>query len=218
MQQTALVRIGVWNLEGRWDERHRALLDAMRCDILLLTEVSERVAIEGMDLHRTLGEMVERRRWAAVASRKQLTAMEDPHGATAMVEIAGLRVCSSILPWRTCGTSDPWGGATTAEKTAAAVADVEAAAPTVWGGDWNHALSGREWSGSRAGRPFILDAVERLGLQIPTASAPHRINGLLSIDHIAIPSTWDVARFENHPAVHGGARISDDDAYVVETK
>lgn len=93
-----------------------------------------------------------------------------------MVEINDLRVCASILPWRSCGTRDPWTGSTTAVKTAAAVACVEAATPVVWGGDWNHALSGRE---------SILDAVDRLGLQIPTASAQHQID-LLSIDHIAI--------------------------------
>ncbi|MDN4163802.1 hypothetical protein, partial [Nocardioides abyssi] len=73
-------------------------------------------------------------------------------------------VCSSILPWRSCGTRDPWVGATSAERTTAAVAAVEASAPTNWGGDWNHALSGREWTGSVAGRRSLLAAIERLGL------------------------------------------------------
>jgi endonuclease/exonuclease/phosphatase family metal-dependent hydrolase len=183
----------------------------MSCDLLLLTEVSERVAIPGMKLYRTKGLVAPRRIWAAVASSKQLTALDDPHGATAMVEIDGLRACSSILPWRSCGTGDPWKG-----STAAAVASIEAAAPAVWGGDWNDAMSGPEWSRSQGGRRFILDGLDRLGLQIPTASAPHRIDGLLSIDHIAIPMAWSVLNVDHHPALTSGARISDHDAYVVE--
>ena len=214
--QTSAVRIGAWNLQGRWDERHRVHVESMCSDLLLLTEVSERVAMAGMNLHATRALMAPRRRWSAVASHRPLIALDDPHGATALVEVDGLRACSSILPWRSCGASAPWSGSTTAEKTAAAVASIEAAAPSVWGGDWNHAMSGREWSGSQAGRRFILDAVDRLGLQIPTAAAPHQIDGLLSIDHIAIPLAWRVLDVERHPAIASGARISDHDAYVIE--
>lgn len=36
--------------------------------------------------------------------------------------------------------------------------------PTVWGGDWNRALSGPEYSGSKAGRLHLLEALDRLGL------------------------------------------------------
>jgi hypothetical protein len=107
-----------------------------------------------------------------------------------MAEIDGLRVCSSILPWRTCGVAAPWVGSTTRAKTESAVACIEAAVSRVWGGDWNHAMSGREWSGSHEGRRAILEAVGHLGLQVVTDKAPHQISGLLSIDHIAIPATW----------------------------
>lgn len=64
-RQTSVVRIGAWNLQGRWDERHRAHVEAMRCDVLLLTEVSEGVAIPGMNLHSTKSSMAPRRRWAS---------------------------------------------------------------------------------------------------------------------------------------------------------
>lgn len=216
VRQTSLVRIGTWNLQGRWDERHRMHVGSMRCDVLLLTEVSARVVIPGMNLHGTRGLMAQCRRWAAVASRDQVIPLDDPHGATAMVEVNGLRICSSILPWRSCGTRDPWRGTSTAERTAAAVTDLEVAKPVVWGGDWNHALSGREWTGSQGGRRTILETVDRLGLKIPTASAPHQIEGLLSIDHIAIPVAWAVVGVERHSAFTSGARISDHDAYVIE--
>lgn len=190
----------------------------MRCDVLLLTEVSERVHLPGMELHATSMLMVPRRRWAAVACHHPLRALADPHGATAMAEIDGLRVCSSILPWRSCGSHEPWAGWTTGEKTGSATAPIERAAPAVWGGDWNHAMSGREWSGSQEGRRLILDTLDRLGLQVPTASAPHQIEGLSSIDHIAIPVSWSVLDIEHHPAYTGSAQISDHDAYVIEVE
>ena len=187
----------------------------MECDVLLLTEVSERVELPGYDLHLGRLLMMPKRRWAAVASRLSMRPMPDPHGASAMAELEGLRLCSSILPWRSCGTQDPWAGATTAEKTIAAVAAVEAAAPAVWGGDWNHARSGREWTGSVAGRRSVFESVERLGLQVPTAISPHQIEDLLSIDHIAVPKSWVVTSTQRHRAFVGESRISDHDAYVV---
>ncbi|MDI6908684.1 endonuclease/exonuclease/phosphatase family protein [Nocardioides sp.] len=210
------MRIGTWNIAGRWDARHRTLLETMDCDVLLLTEVSERLHLPGYDLHLGRQTMAPKRRWAAVASRLPVSPAPDPHGASAMVELDGLRVCSSILPWRSCGIRDPWVGATSAEKTSSAVAFVEASAPSVWGGDWNHALSGKEWTGSVAGRQSVLGAVERLRLQVPTASSPHQIEGLLSIDHIAVPASWVIKATQRHRAFIGKTRISDHDAYVVE--
>lgn len=215
-RKTEPMRIGTWNLQGRWDSRHLDLIEMMDCDVLLLTEVSERVDVPGYDLHLGRHLMMPKRRWAAVASRLDMQAQPDPHGASAMAELEGLRVCSSILPWRSCGTRDPWLGATSGEKTSAAVAAVETCVPSVWGGDWNHALSGREWTGSIAGRRSLLAAVKRLDLHVPTASSPHQIEDLLSIDHIAVPKSWTVSATHRHRAFVGQVRISDHDAYVVE--
>lgn len=210
------MRIGTWNLQGRWDGRHLDLLETMDCDVLLLTEVSDRLDLPQHDVHMGDRLMAPKRRWAAVASRLPMSPMPDPHGASAMVELGDLSVCSSILPWSSCGTRDVWVGTNTAEKTQAAVAAVETSRPSIWGGDWNHALSGREWTGSVAGRRSLLEAVERLGLHVPTASLPHRIEDLLSIDHIAVPESWVVTDTERHRALVAETRISDHDAYVVE--
>lgn len=210
------MRIGTWNIAGRWDARHLALLEAMDCDVLLLTEVSERVDIPGYDLHLGQNLMAPRRRWAAVASRLPASPEPDPHGASAMVDLQGMRVCCSVLPWRTCGNRDPWVGTSVADKTSATVAAVEISTPSVWGGDWNHAMSGKEWAGSVAGRQSLSAAVERLQLQVPTASSPHQIEGLLSIDHIAVPSSWAISSTQRHRAFVGETRISDHDAYVIE--
>ena len=78
------MRIGTWNLAGRWDPRHLALIETMDCDVLLLTEVSERVELPGYDLHLGRLLMSPKRRWAAVASRLPMVPLPDPHGASAM--------------------------------------------------------------------------------------------------------------------------------------
>ena len=71
------MRIGTWNLEGRWDARHAALLASLECDVLLLTEVVQRLAIRGMRLHAAADSMAPGRRWAAVAA-PDLMPLPDP--------------------------------------------------------------------------------------------------------------------------------------------
>jgi endonuclease/exonuclease/phosphatase family metal-dependent hydrolase len=84
----------------------------------------------------------------------------------------------------------------------------------VWGGDWNHAISGEEWAGTKGGRAHVLAAVEELGLQVPTAELPHRLDRLLSIDHVAVPSSWSV-----RDAYRLNAKgFSDHDGYVVDVE
>src|SRR6478609_3223372 len=95
------VRIGTWNLAGRWSGDHRGFLEDLRCDVLLLTEVSDRAEVRGMTGHVTEAQMARRRYWAGIWSRHPLTPLPDPHGASAMAVVMGQRVCSSILPWRT---------------------------------------------------------------------------------------------------------------------
>ncbi|WP_231916832.1 TfoX/Sxy family protein [Nocardioides scoriae] len=212
------MRIGTWNLEGRWDERDRDLLREMDCDLLLLTEVRRGTRLDDHEVHLTAGDMAGGRAWAAVASRAaDLEPRPDPHGASAMAVVDGVGTCcSSILPWRSCGTRAPWVGATTAERTAEAVASVEAAGPVVWGGDWNNALRGPDWSGSRSGRDRIREAVRRLGLVVPTSALPHHLPDLCSIDHIGVPEAWERGGAARIAAEREGRRISDHDAYVVE--
>lgn len=100
------MRIGTWNLAGRWDSRHLGLLTAADCDLLLLTEVSERVELLGYP--------------------------------------------------------------------------------------------------------------RQLRLQVPRGSLPHQLDGLLCINHIAVPKDWSVRDAQRHRAVVGDTRISDHDAYAIE--
>lgn len=86
----------------------------------------------------------------------------------------------------------------------------------IWGGDWNHALSGKESAGSAGGRGHVLAAMTSLGLKAPIEPLPHRIDGLLSIDHIAVPLDTKVIGAHRVQARQNGHYLSDHDAYVVD--
>lgn len=209
------MRIGTWNLAGRWRDGHADLLRAQECDVWLLTEVQDGVTLPGFERHLSAASMARGRRWAAVLSRQPMEPLPDPHPASAAAVVAGLTFCSSVLPWRSAGHRDPWQGTLHADKTAAAVDDLRANLPVrdlVWGGDWNHALDGQESAGSQGGRVSVLGAVEHWDLQVPTRTLRHRLPGCLSIDHVAVPATWTVTGAERVDATG----LSDHDAYVVE--
>jgi len=213
------VRIGTWNLAGRWGPSHSALLVAQGCDVWLLTEVRANVSLPGFQSHVTSGMMAARRHWAGIFCRSELQPMPDPHPASAAAFALGLYWCSSILPWRSCGT-EPWGAGTAGEKTKRAIDQLTGCLPDtglVWGGDWNHAMKGPEYAGSVAGREAIRTALARLRLQLTTEGAGHGIPGLFAIDHIAVPESaqvHSVARIIAHdPSTN---RLSDHDAYTTE--
>jgi hypothetical protein len=213
------VRIGTWNLAGRCGPAYREFLAAMDCDILLLTEVSECLELSGYVGHLTAAAMESGRRWAGVFSRAELVALSDPHPASAMAEVGDLTVCSSILPWRSCVSDATWGDGNHAAKTQRSIAALLERLPAshlVWGGDFNHALEGREYAGSIGGRGSVTAALETRGLAVPTARLPHQIDSILSIDHIAVPETWTVTSADRISASTQARRLSDHDAYVVE--
>lgn len=214
------MRIGTWNLAGRWDPRHERLLRRQNCDVWLLTEVHQHVELNGYSAHTTAGWMRPHVAWASVLCRGPMRVLLDPHPATAAAEAHGVTFCSSILPWRSCGGAPPWSGENHAHRTEAAVRQLMAAlppGPIIWGGDWNHALSGREFAGSVAGRNSILEALHARELTVTTRDLPHAIDGLLSIDHIALPRSL-AAVAQRIPAVMDGARLSDHDVYVAECR
>lgn len=203
-------------MAGRWSEDHLAFVRDLDCDVLLLTEVSQRTTLPGYGLHATKAEMAPKRWWAAVASRTGLSVLPDPHVASASATVNDWTWCSSVLPWRGCGP-DAWGSGNHAAMTARALDELAAALPVgdlVWGGDWNHALTGREYAGSRAGRSSLLAAVDKLGLTVATTHQPQAIEALLSIDHIAVPERVEVADVRRVSAAVDGRRLSDHDAYA----
>ena len=156
--------------------------------------------------------------WAAVATRLDAHPVAAPHPATAAAQIGSMVFASSILPWRGSGGDPPWRGAAHGDRMANCLAALEPFLAEqdglVWGGDWNQALVGKDYVGSAAGRRYLLSTVDRLGLSTPTAALPHRIDGLSSIDHIALGAP--VRRAMRVTAAADGLWLSDHDMYVVE--
>jgi len=217
------MRLGTWNLEGRWSDAHASRMTEVGCDIWLLTELPTRTALPGFTIHRTEAEMVPGRAWAAVAVRSDLGAKPwaaDPHPASACADVGGLTFCSSVLPWRSCGGGAPWRGDDTTSRTKHAVRQLVAALPrasTVWGGDWNHAFEGTEAAGSMGGREEIRAGLRVLGAELLTVAQPHRLDGLHTIDHLAVPRDRLLAREVRRVSMRAGGRhLSDHDAYAAD--
>lgn len=207
------MRIGTWNLAGRWSTAHAELVHEHACDVWLLTEVSHRLDLGGV-LHRSAGDIARKRSWAAVWAPALAAVEPDPHPASAAAVVGDVYMCSSILPWRSCGTRSPWEGERHADKTVATLDHLRSGWPAgslVWGGDWNHGLVGKESAGSMGGRQALLDLLVERDLQVPTAELPHRLPGRTSIDHVAVPTSW-TAEGRHVDAVG----LSDHDAYVVD--
>jgi hypothetical protein len=210
-----VVRIGTWNMQGRWTAAHAALLQTLACDVWLLTEVNARLEMPTCHRYATSALMAPGRFWAAVMTRSRAEQLPEPHAASATVSLDGATYCSSVLPWRSCGQRSPWIGERHVDKTRAALTSIDEglpAGPLVWGGDWNHALDGKEYAGSNGGRDAIADLLIRRQLHVPTADLPHRIPGLLSIDHIALTRHIRVTQAKRI----GAGGLSDHDGYLVE--
>ena len=211
------MRIGTWNLDGRWDARHVDLLESLDCDVLLLTELAVGADLPGYTSHHTSQPMLDGKHWAAVLARGTLVPLPDPQPTTAMAEVDGIRVAASVLPWKGCAPYWPGPGSDTTERTRHAVDAIAAAAPEIWGGDWNHSLTGPELSGSQGGRAAIEEAVAGLGLQVPTTdSAQSQRTGSGRSTTWPFRSSAVMVSAEQHSASLSGTALSDHDAYVVE--
>jgi hypothetical protein len=222
---TMRIRIGTWNLQGRWSQLHRDLLTGQSADLWLLTEVNSKILgspgiVTDFHCHTSGNYMQKNRHWSAVLSRAPHEVLADPHAASAAVRVEGITYCSSVLPWAGCGRQldSPWIDGSPADKTSAAVGEIINRFPgskVVWGGDWNQNLSGgRQFVGSTEMRDVIESALLSMNLKVPTRDLPRRLPGFRSIDHIAIPTCWNIGRAERIPA----EGLSDHEAYVVEVE
>ena len=209
-------RIGTWNLAGRWSDSHERLLMDLDCDVLLLTEVRRRdVALASYSHRLTQADMATGRAWAGIYSRvafeprcdplcqppcdppcepacePRCERHRDPHPASVLATSGGVTYCSSILPWKGAHSVPPWTGHNHAAKT--------------------ELRRSGDQAGSKAGRGHIEGLLRSLRLRVPTTHLAHRIPGLLSIDHIAVPNDSVVSSARRVDATG----LSDHDAYVV---
>lgn len=218
------MRIGTWNVENRlMTDKHRELLLDQNCDVWLLTELNRKWfddqenKIFHFNCHLSSGVMGRQQHWAAVLSVLPLEPLVDPHVASAAAVVNGITFCSTILPWRGVKSdSPPWQGSNHAEMTKHTIDILLNKLPQsdlVWGGDWNHSLIGKEYAGSMGGRHHVLEAIKKLGLNVPTTGLLHRGDYCNAIDHIGVPATWKVYS-ENRIDATG---LSDHDTYIVDT-
>jgi hypothetical protein len=211
-------------MAGHRGEAHTALLAQQNCDVWLLTEVHHHLELPGGYRFAARSDDMARagqrafKQWAAIATRRDASALTATHPATAAARVGSATYASSILPWARSGGASPWSGANHADRMANTLAALEpffaAQDGLVWGGDWNQALEGKETAGSIAGRAHVVTMLDRLTVNVPTTSLPHRINGLRSIDHIGL--RVPVRGAVRIVAADGKRRLSDHDLYVVD--
>ena len=212
------MRIGTWNLEGRWSADHARAMAEASCDIWLLTAVRPRVSLEGYHQHLNDTLIAEGNHWAGLLARWPIEPQPDPHPASALGRIDGRLYCSSVLPWPLLHEDgvDLWDGD---DHLGRVTATIEALTPAlaggeaVWGGTWNQPLAGNIVGYSRTGQQALDAVVDDLGLQVPTAGLRGRNGRQNTVDQIAVPKTWLLA---DAGSVAVEETLSDHDIYWVE--
>lgn len=210
------MRIGTWNLEGRWSSDHAQVLADLDCDLWLLTEVRPRVVLEGYHQHLTAALMDDARHWAGVLARLPIERLEDPHPTSAACLVGGELVCASLMPWPLLDRRELWTATDhpgRMTETLDALRRALAGRQPVWGGAWNQPLAGNIVGFSRTAQEALLTTVEALGLQVPTAGLPARHGRQASTDHIACPQQWLVRECGRLPVAE---QLSDHDVYWVD--
>lgn len=228
------LRVGTWNLDRDkplWRKPHQAEHISQQAEVWMLTEVpanwqlgAANSSLSGLRPHE------DDQYWSAIFSCWPMEAITATHPSLAMARIChpdgDFLAASSVLPWR--GAAKYWpaaDGDTFAERCAntldahaAEICEARCGLPVVWGGDFNQALSGRDYVGSDVGREALSKAFKHLGLRAVTIEAagqelPHR-----SIDHIAIPMGWRSAEVEVQRPQPEGRFLSDHPSYVVSVE
>ncbi len=214
------MKIGTWNLDGKWTERHREFLAQQECDVWLLTEVPSDPAGILADFHceRSIGTMSLGQSYAAILSNSPLVPVQCGHMASVAASKDDLLLCATVLPWKSCKTqpNSGWTGKTLEEMAQPAIDALSKLFKNntcVWGGDWNQNLYGKwQYVGSSRMRKLIETTLSNHGLVVPTAQLPHQIETLNTIDQIAVPSEWQV---KNEKRIDARG-LSDHDAYSLE--
>ena len=217
------VIVATWNLEGNAGPGAVELLRGLHAHVLLLTEVPPDFALPGYRTtelrHPTMRPTKpDGQHYAAVGvvDDLELEQLEPPSVTSAAARIDGTVFVSTVLPWPNA-PAPPYDGGTQAEQTACALDELEpwldGHPALVWGGDWNHPLSGSLSGFTRRGHDRIVAAVARLRLTVHTRdewAQETRYGRHRSVDHVA--SRHDPAPVQ----VVDGRVYSTHNAYAVE--
>lgn len=213
------MKVATWNIEG--DARPGAVdfLLGLRADVLLLAEVPAGLNLPGYELTELRPPVMHAgQHYAAVGARFGLGLQElrTPAPTSAAAAVEGVTYVCTVLPWPHA-PAPPYDGSSQAEQTERAVDELEPwlhqQGKLVWGGDWNHPLTGSLQGFTRRGHDRIKAALTSLRLNAHTEdelAQPKKLTRCGSIDHIA----------SRHPrqdvAVKAGKPYSTHDAYVVQ--
>lgn len=228
------LRVGTWNIdrsEPRWRQPQQAAHVGNQADVWLLTEVpsSWQHGLSTPSFSAVRPRETDQH-WAAITSIWHKESIVVAHPTLAMARIdhpqGAFLAASSVFPWR--GAAEFWpngDGDTFAERCAntlddhaSEICEARCGLPVVWGGDFNQALSGRDYVGSDAGRAALSKAFKHLGLRAVTVEAGGQIPPHLSIDHVAIPKGWEAGDVDVQRPQPDGRCLSDHPSYVVSVE
>lgn len=234
MGQGRPLRVGVWNLEKQapGSPRGRAQAEQLLqqdADLWLLTEAPVDLRLDGYSVHAGASRPGEPDQvWSAIASRWPIHPVDGAHPTLVMAlvdhPLGEILAATSVLPWRGAAAAWPEGdGLVFAERFtrsldahAGEIAAARGGRPVLWGGDFNQALSGREYVGSRDGRAKLQEACSVLGLTVVTAQAVGSLDGMAAIDHLAISRELQALSVVVHRPVADGRTLSDHPAYLAD--
>lgn len=236
----AAMRVGNWNLNhggargAKWPEQSVLLLRE-RLDIVVLTEPPPGVSLEGFDpVVSPTGS--DGWSWVAILGPAAVSSVLDiPYSrmaAAASMTVANrdVVVYGSVLPWRSIGhqsqgilgDGELYGESFTRllREQAADVAELQSTFPdaiVLWAGDFNQALAGTEYVGSKAQRVQLEQTLTDLGMRAWNSGCAHAMPGglqMCAIDLVCGPSNIPAV-----PAVMKGSfddhKLSDHPGYVV---
>jgi hypothetical protein len=228
------LRVGTWNLDRdkpRWRQPHQEDHISNQADLWLLTEVPANWQF-GTANSSFSGSRPDEddQYWSEIICSWPIEPIITKHPSLAMARIdhpgKPFLVAASVFPWRGAAEFWPTGdGDTFAERCvntldahAAEICEARYGLPVVWGGDFNQALSGRDYVGSDAGRAALSKAFKHLGLRAVTVETDGQIPPHQSIDHLAIPQGWGSGTVEVRRHESDGRFLSDHPSYVVSVK
>lgn len=188
------MRIGTWNLAGRWSTDHARVIEDADCDIWLLTDVPARVSAGGYHQHLSRGRRGPSAHWSGILTRLAAEPVAHTSPTATALSIADIVLVSSVLPWPEPHEDEPWEGSSHAERYVTALRETGSLLKghiPIWGGTWNQPLMGNIIGYSKQAQAALEAFLADHGLQVPTRDLLGR-QRQYTTDHVAVPISWTV--------------------------